>query len=214
MRLGCAPTPEESLVVQVSRWDPLKDPSGVMHGFVEYLSGADTAGAHLVLAGPSVRSITDDPEQPETMDRLIAEWRSLPHDARSRIHLVNLPMADLEENAAIVNALQRHAAVVVQKSLREGFGLTVTEAMWKSRPVLASAVGGILDQIEDGHNGRLLRDPSDPAAFAQILKELLNDRKEAERLGARARKTVTEAFLPPRHLLEMARCIGASIQKN
>jgi trehalose synthase len=214
IRLGCAPTPEEPLVVQVSRWDPLKDPGGVMRGFVEYLSIPDAAAAHLVLAGPSVRSITDDPEQPETMDQLIAEWRSLPHHTRSRIHLVNLPMADLEENAAIVNALQRHAAVVVQKSLREGFGLTVTEAMWKARPVLASAVGGILDQIQDGVNGRLVQDPRDFGAFARILHELLSDPKKAEELGVGARKTVTEHFLPTRHLLDLARCIQASIDKN
>ena len=74
----------------------------------------------------------------------------LPHAARSRVHLACMPMADPDENAAIVNALQRHASVVVQKSLAEGFGLTVTEAMWKRKPVVASAVGGIVDQIEDG----------------------------------------------------------------
>ena len=78
-------------------------------------------------------------------------------------------MDDPEENAAIVNALQRHAAVVVQKSLAEGFGLTVAEAMWKGRPVVASAVGGIQDQIEDGVTGVLLDDPRDLAAFGAAL---------------------------------------------
>ena len=75
-------------------------------------------------------------------------------------------MDDIDENAIIVNALQRHATVVVQKSLVEGFGLTVTEAMWKSRPVLASAVGGIQDQIVDGTDGVLLPDPYDLPGFA------------------------------------------------
>ena len=70
-------------------------------------------------------------------------------------------MDDVDENAIIVNAVQRHATVVVQKSLVEGFGLTVTEAMWKSRPVVASAVGGIQDQIADGKEGLLLPDPHD-----------------------------------------------------
>jgi trehalose synthase len=214
LRQGAAPSPDDPLVVQVSRWDPLKDPAGVMRGFVEYLSKTDHPRTHLLLAGPSVRSIADDPEQPETMDSLITEWRGLSHGVRDRVHLVNLPMADIEENAAIVNALQRHAAVVVQKSLREGFGLTVTEAMWKGRPVLASAVGGILDQIEDGVSGRLLRDPRDPAAFARILGDLLSDREKAEQLGARARKTVTEHFLPPRHLLDLARCIEDLVQNR
>ena len=74
-------------------------------------------------------------------------------------------MADTEENAAIVNALQRHATIVVQKSLNEGFGLTVAEAMWKARPVVGSATGGIQEQIEDGVSGLLLQDPRDLAAL-------------------------------------------------
>jgi trehalose synthase len=211
IRQGAAPAPDDRIVVQVSRWDPLKDPAGVMHGFVEYLRRSGASSTHLVLAGPSVRSIEDDPEQPETMDRLISEWRELPHGVRDRIHLVNLPMRDIEENAAIVNALQRHAAVVVQKSLHEGFGLTVTEAMWKGRPVLASAVGGILDQIDDGVDGRLLRDPRDLREFARILDEILSSPDKAGLLGKRGKEVVTERFLPPRHLLDLARCIEAVV---
>jgi trehalose synthase len=113
-------------------------------------------------------------------------------------------MADVEENGAIVNALQRHATVIVQKSTHEGFGLTVTEAMWKGRPVLASAVGGIVDQITDGENGLLLRDPTDPAAFADALRRLIDDPELSRRLGNRARETVREEFLPVRHLLKYA----------
>ena len=77
-------------------------------------------------------------------------------------------MADPDENAAIVNAIQRHASVVVQKSLAEGFGLTVSEAMWKRRPVVASAVGGIVDQIEAGVHGLLVDDPDDLSAFGRF----------------------------------------------
>ena len=84
-------------------------------------------------------------------------------------------MADPDEQAAIVNALQRHAQVVVQKSLAEGFGLTVTEAMWKARPVVASAVGGIVDQIVDGEHGLLLDDPGDLASFGRAVCSLLQD---------------------------------------
>lgn len=211
LRHGPPPAANDPLVIQVSRWDPLKDPAGVMRGFVQYLCNASNPLAHLILAGPNVRSIEDDPEQPETMDRLISEWRELTPVARDRVHLVNLPMADIEENAAIVNALQRDAAVVVQKSLREGFGLTVAEAMWKGRPVLASAVGGILDQIQDGVNGRLLSNPKDSGAFARILDDLLTYRQKAEQLGSRAKRTVTDHFLPPRHLLELAQSIESSM---
>ena len=83
-------------------------------------------------------------------------WRELPSSVRRRVHLALLPMEDADENAVMVNALQRRADIVVQKSLAEGFGLTVAEAMWKGRPVVASAVGGIQDQIEDGKTGWLV----------------------------------------------------------
>src|SRR3989442_1428497 len=84
------------------------------------------------------------------VERCLRRWRSLSDRLRDRIRLVSLSMADVEENARIVNAIQRRATIVVQKSLAEGFGLTVTEAMWKQKPVLASAVGGIQDQIVHG----------------------------------------------------------------
>ena len=92
---------------------------------------------------------------------------------RDRVHLVSLPMDDPAENAAMVNALQRRATVVVQKSLAEGFGLTVAEAMWKGRPVVASRVGGIQDQIRDGETG-LLVDPDDLEGFADAVVDLLD----------------------------------------
>jgi trehalose synthase len=104
-------------------------------------------------------------------------------------------MEDLEENAAIVNALQRHAHVVVQKSLVEGFGLTVTEALWKGRPVIASAVGGILDQIRDGTDGLLLRDPRDLGAFAGLLRRVLDDETLAQHLGRAGYERVRDHFL-------------------
>src|SRR5262249_23309228 len=118
-------------------------------------------GAELTLAGPNVTAVADDPEGIATFNRVIEAWRGLSHGRRRRVQLACLPMADVQENAAIVNALQRHAAVVVQKSLQEGFGLTVTEAMWKGRPIVASAVGGIQDQIVDGQHGLLVADPTD-----------------------------------------------------
>jgi trehalose synthase len=204
IRLGRAPTWESPLVVQVSRWDPLKDPTGVMEGFARFCEAGSRAGAHLVLAGPNVRGVSDDPEGGDVFARTLARWRKLPHAVRQRVHLASLPTADVDENAIIVNALQRHAAVVVQKSLREGFGLTVTEAMWKGRPVVASAVGGIQDQIEDGQTGVLLKDPRDLDGFAEALRDLLEDPERARRLGEAARERVRRDFLGLRHLLQYA----------
>jgi trehalose synthase len=120
---------------------------------------------------------------------------------RRRIHLALLPMTDAEENAAIVNALQRHSAVVVQKSLAEGFGLTVAEAMWKARPVVASRVGGIQDQIVDGESG-ILVDPTDIAAFGRTVGGLVLDEERRERIGTAARERVREEFLGVRHLTQ------------
>src|SRR5262245_8825746 len=116
-------------------------------------------------------------------------------------------MEDLEENAAIVNALQRHAAVVVQKSIHEGFGLSVTEAMWKGRPVVASAVGGVQDQIRDGIDGLLLQDPHDLARFAAALETLLTDREGAARMGKSAHERVLENYLGVHSLLNYAALI-------
>ena len=101
----------------------------------------------------------------------------------------------------MVNALQRAAAVVVQKSLAEGFGLTVAEAMWKSRPVVASAVGGILDQVDDGVTGVLVP-PRDLAAFAAAIDRLLADPVRAQAMGAAAHARVQSEFLTSRHLLD------------
>ncbi len=201
VRSGPPPAAGVPLAVQVSRWDPLKDPIGVIRGFASI--AADTA-AHLLLAGPNTSGVADDPEAAHVLDETIEVWRGLPEAVRDRVHLVSLPTDDVEENAVMVNALQRHAAVIVQKSLQEGFGLTVTEAMWKGRPLLASAVGGIQDQIEDGHDGALLADPSDLAAYGSRLRELLAQPERAEALGRQARETVRERYLSVRHLGQYA----------
>lgn len=212
---GSAPDGEEPLVVQVSRWDPLKDPIGVIDGFIERMRGGSALDAHLLLAGPSVHAVKDDPEGARTLDAVIAHWRRLPARERSRITLACLPMTDVEENAAIVNALQRHAAVVVQKSLQEGFGLTVTEAMWKRRAVIASAVGGIQEQIVHGESGVLLDSPTDTPAFAVALEELLSDPQRRAALGAAAQDRVREQFLAVRQLTEgMALAVALATQRT
>ena len=196
---GPMPDPDVPMVVQISRWDPLKDMAGVMQAFAAHVDGG--LHAQLVLAGPNVSGVTDDPEGAQVLDQCIAQWRDLSHEARSRIVLACLPTTDSDENAVMVNALQRHAAVVVQKSLQEGFGLTVSEAMWKGRPVVAGRVGGIQDQVVDGETGVLV-DPEDHDAFGSALLDLLRDPGRADQLGAAAREHVREHFLADRHLRE------------
>jgi trehalose synthase len=209
IRLGRASAWEAPLVVQVSRWDPLKDMIGVMRGFQGLLGRGSAGDAELVLAGPNVTAVADDPEGARVFDDVVAAWRDLPHGVRDRVHLASLPTGDVEENAVVVNALQRHAAVVVQKSLHEGFGLTVTEAMWKARPVLASAVGGIQDQIEDRVHGVLLTDPKDLDGFADELGALLADPARAAALGHAARERVLGRYVGLRSLAEYAELILA-----
>ncbi len=143
--------------------------------------------------------VADDPEGAEVLDECIDAWQDLPHSARARISLVCLPMHDTEENAAIVNAAQRHATIVVQKSLAEGFGLTVSEAMWKARPVVGSCVGGIQDQVDDSC-GILLQDPTDLAAFGAALRDLLDDPGKVQQMGEAARKRAIDHFISTRHL--------------
>lgn len=205
---GCPPPPNARLVVQVSRWDRLKDMAGVLDGFAAAV-GRLPADAHLMLVGPDVSGVTDDPEGAEVLAKCRCRWRALPEEVRRRIHLVTLPMDDVDENAHIVNAVQHHAAVVVQKSLVEGFGLTVTEAMWKGRPVVAAAVGGIRDQIVDGRDGLLLADPDDIDALGDALDRVLRDRLLADSLGTAARARVRDQFLGDRHLGQYVQLFGA-----
>jgi trehalose synthase len=202
VQTGPPPHTDVPLVVQISRWDRMKDMAGVMTGFVQHVD--PSLGAHLLLCGPVVTGVADDPEAAMVLDNCTELWRRLPHAARSRVHLACIPMADPDENAAIVNALQRHASVVVQKSLAEGFGLTVAEAMWKRRPIVASAVGGIVDQIEDGVHGLLVDEPSDLAAFGAAVEALLRDQDKASRLAQNAHQRVIDEFLGDRHLEQYA----------
>jgi trehalose synthase len=149
-----------------------------------------------------LRGAGDDPEAEQVLQQVRRAGAALPRAARDRVHLACLPMEDLEENGAMVNAIQRRADVIVQKSLVEGFGLTVAEAMWKARPVLASRVGGIQDQIRHGPSGLLLEDPSDLVGFGRGIQALLTDRDRAQRLGEAAHRRVGSDYLAPRRLIQ------------
>ena len=203
--------PGDRFVLQVSRWDRLKDPLGVIRGFADEV--APHTDAHLIYAGPAVEAVADDPEGAEVLKESQDLWQSLPAESRKRVHLACLPMEDGEENAVIVNALQREADVVVQKSLAEGFGLTVAEAMWKARPMVASEIGGIQDQIVHEESGLLLKDPTDAAAYGTAVRGLLEDPGQAGRMGVEAQRRVRDEFLGVRSLLQYMALIQGLIQK-
>src|SRR3989338_9899825 len=173
---------DRPIVTQVSRFDALKDPLGVIEAFRR---DRKSVKCRLVLArGPA----TDDPEGEEMLSRVREQANGDPE-----IHLLMLPPnSDLE-----INALQRASAVIVQKSLKEGFGLTVSEALWKARPVVASAVGGIPLQVKHRYSGLLVHSVE---GAAHAIKQLLNNREYAKRLGENGREHVRQNFLLTRHL--------------
>jgi len=201
------PGPRDPIVTQVSRWDRLKDMAGVMRGFATHVPPDHS---YLVLAGPEVGGVADDPEGAVVFSECLEQWHQLPAQARSRVLLVTLPLDDPEQNAVMVNAIQRHSAVIVQKSLAEGFGLTVAEGMWKGRPVIGSAVGGIVDQIVDG-TGVLLPDPADLAEFGTQVRRMVDAPEQSERMGRAGREYAREHFIADRHLLRLAEVVEAAI---
>lgn len=198
-----APRTGEPLLTQVSRWDRLKDMDGVLTAFATW--GGE---GYLALVGPDPTAIPDDVEQNAWFEKCLSARAALPARKRERTALVRLPMADLDENALLVNGIQRAADVVVQKSLAEGFGLTVTEAMWKSRVVVASAVGGIQEQITHGHDGLLVTDPTDGPAFGALLAAAVAPELAAGPMGARAHQRVLRDFLPDREVVTTAQLLG------
>jgi trehalose synthase len=196
------------IVTQVSRWDRLKDPHGVLAMLENHLPDPDL---HLVLVGPETGGVSDDPEGAAVYGDIVESWRRMAPEARRRAHLVALPMYDVGENGAMVNAIQRGADVVIQKSIAEGFGLTVAEAMWKRRPVVGSCVGGIQDQIVDGETGFLVTDPHDLAACAEAVGKVLADPARAERMGEAGRQRVFDNYLAIFRLREYGELVGGLI---
>ncbi len=176
-------TKDKPIIAQISRFDRLKDPLGVIAAYKQVKKYND---CQLILAGGGAK---DDPEGIKVFEEVKEKAKE-----DKDIHALLLPQNDLE-----VNALQRAATIIIQKSLKEGFGLTVTEALWKAKPVVASAVGGIPLQIKHKYSG-LLCHSVDGAAFA--LKQLLNSPDYAKKLGDNGREHVRNNFLLTRHLKE------------
>ena len=203
------PIPREAkLIVQVSHWSRLKDPTGVITIFAEHV--AAHTGAHLVIAGPPPEATIDEPNAPAVFAEACARRDALPDEIRRRVHLVCIPADDPEEAAAIVNALQRRAAVVLQKSRGEGFGMTVLEAMWKGVPVVCTRVGGLQEQVVDGVTGFLIEPGDHPAGGAAILR-LLNDLELQQRMGAAAHERVRVHFLLPLGALQWATVVERAL---
>jgi len=166
------------LVVQVSRFDRAKDPEGVIEAFNKARKEVD---ATLILLG---NVATDDPEGKEIYESLLDQ-------SEERIIILS------HQDSALVNTLQKKASVVIQKSVREGFGLTVTEAMWKKNVVIGGNAGGIRYQIDDGENGFLV-DSVDEAS--ERIVQVLKDGNMRERIGKKARETVKKKYLMSRYL--------------
>lgn len=166
----------------------------------------------LVLAGPDPASIQDDPESRGVLEELCRAWRALPDATRRDVAIVTLPMANRKRNALMVNALQRCGTIVVQNSLQEGFGLTVTEAMWKRAAVVSTHACGPRHQIRDGLDGVLVRDPEDPVEIAGALDRLLADAYRPTRLGERAQLRVHEEFLVFRQAQAWLRCLDRAVR--
>ncbi|HCF61515.1 MAG TPA: glycosyl transferase family 1 [Myxococcales bacterium] len=216
------------IVLQVSRWDKLKGWKPLVDAFVRLKAKAGNGEAsklaprnrrrlelcRLVLAGPDPSGVTDDPEGKEVFNELCRTWLELPPEIQQDIALLSLPMASRKENALVVNALQRCASIVVQNSLREGFGLTVTEAMWKGKAVLGSSAVGIRQQIRDRIDGRLVADPSDPEEIASRLFEMIVSPHQRHRLGRNAQRRVHDEFLVFSQLSRYLRFIARATEEK
>jgi trehalose synthase len=207
------------IVTQVSRWDRLKGFLPLMHGFAEmkrrvladpsFRNGERARRlrlVRLVLAGPDPASIADDPEGGDVLDSLCRAYVALEPELQSEIALISLPMHSASQNALMVNVLHRVSTIVAQNSLREGFGLTITEAMWKRVPILSNRQAcGPRYQVRDHLDGRLIDDPEDTAQIAVTLNEMLCAPDELEAYARTAQHHVHERFLiftQLRHWLE------------
>jgi trehalose synthase len=196
---GYLADPMAPILVQVARWDPLKGLAGLAATFAETVALAGT-DAELVLVQPHIDPRRHFPENTTEMRRLLALRAALPAAVRRKVHVWSFPGPWNEQESLTVNVLQRAATVVAQNSLREGFGLTVTEAMWKRRAVVATAVGGIAEQIEHRVSG-LLAAPSPTGGvlanpeLGGLLAEALSDPDGRQRMGQAAHEVVRSRYL-------------------
>ncbi|MGF1509673.1 MAG: glycosyltransferase [Myxococcota bacterium] len=187
------------IVTQVSRWDKLKGWDTLISAFVKlkrrHADDPRIRLTRLVLAGPDPASIQDDPEGQKVFEELARTWSELDADIQKDIAVLSLPMEDQKQNALMVNAIQRCSSVVVQASRREGFGLTVSEALWKAIPVLGTGAAGIRAQLEDGVHGRIVPDPEDAESMSLALMDLLSRPDQRASWGLNGRMRTGQEFL-------------------
>lgn len=195
------------IVTQISRWDRLKGWQPLLDGFLrmKLLAGTRTdlpavraraiELSRLVLAGPDPSAVQDDPEGLAVFTELSERWRDLPAEVQDDVVLLMLPMSSRERNALMVNALQRCSSIVAQNSLQEGFGLTVTEGMWKQRPILGTQAVGIRNQVRNGFDGSLVNDPENAEELADAMESMLARPDVCDEWGRNGQRRVTERFL-------------------
>jgi trehalose synthase len=212
------------IIAQISRWDrlkgfaPLIDGFALLKGRLQQSRSIDPVHqrrlelVRLVLAGPDPDSIADDPEAVEVLSGLMERYDTLDALTQRDLALVTLPMASREENALMINAIQRTSSIVVQNSIREGFGLTVTEAMWKGVPVLSNRQAvGPRQQIRDGLDGCLIDDPNDPEQLAEQMDLMLAQPEVRDRWGRSARRHAHQEFLIFTQLARWLRLLGETV---
>ena len=187
------------IIAQIGRFDPWK---GLDRTIKAYRLVRNEVKCQLVLAGGFA---ADDPEGEKILTRIYDETKD-----NEDIHLLNLPLEKRLENYVEVNALQRASSVIMQPSIKEGFGLVITEALWKGKPVIAGNVGAIPLQIRDGHNGYFFTTPRETA---HRVIHLLKHQKAAELMGGRGREYVEEHFLLPDRVADYLKVIDVAINR-
>lgn len=215
---------DRPLILQISRWDRLKGWTELVEAFADIKSNPEkyvdsndpNSKDHLrfikrmglVLAGPDSSKIADDPEGLEVLQSLVDQINSYPPEINSSIALLSLPLDSRWQNALIVNCLQRLAAIVIQNSLREGFGLTLLEAMWKQRPCIASSACGLRQQLRPSIDGLMVSDPNSSKSVAQTINEMIKVGDEKRQEFARnAKKRSIDNFLVYEQVKNYLNCI-------
>jgi len=220
---------DRPLILEISRWDRLKGWTELVDAFADiktnpekYVDSKDPNAKEnfrfikrmgLVLAGPDSSKIADDPEGLEVFMSLVDQISSFPPEISSSIAMLSLPLDSRWQNALIVNALQRLASVVIQNSIREGFGLTLLEAMWKQRPCIASSACGLRQQLRPKIDGVMVEDPTSSKSVAKAIAEMIcagEDKRQD--FGRNAKKRAVDKFLVYEQCTNYLNCVRDIVQ--
>lgn len=219
---------ERPLLFQISRWDKLKGWSQLLDAFLTIKNNIENPQVMisekmkkfcermcLIMVGPDSSKVSDDPEGSAVLNELIQKIESIPEQHADSVILMNLPLEVRYENALMVNALQRISSIVVQNSIKEGFGLTMTEGLWKQIPCIGSSAVGIKHQIVNGFNGLIIEDPLDPKCVAaRILDMIAMPEDLREKLTQNAKLYVMKNFLIYKQMLSYLKCAQEIVINN